>query len=402
MATSTKRKLSHPHAKLAQLEDTEEVYVLKSTHSRGSLKESLKPLSSSKHSHESKYSLGHLANVLIKGDRNSMLNAVEKLHGRSRILFELATFSTFSYVRLSAVGNLTNDPEALSDISKFCPYADTRTAALDELSSHHEYLIDVACTSLFKDPRLEAVSLINGANPLSQIAMFSPNIDSRSAALTRLSGDSSVLSKVAQESNYRNTRLEATKRLSHNMQLLCALMLSTRHLDVKKYAATLLAEFVESITDPEVLIELAKICSSQDSRYLAVGKLWKNPAALRKVAEGSKYKDSRSTAMMLLSDMVGSIDEPELLAEVATASPYEDCRAAAIERLVGVSSALLSVASKSKYKDARDLAVDKLKSDVDTLKDVMRMSKYKDTRAAAHKIVSNPATFQHHLSKILG
>jgi hypothetical protein len=331
-----------------------------------------------------------------------MLNAVERLHGRSRVLFELASFSTFSYVRLSAINNLKNDPEALGDITKFCPHADTRSAALDELSTHAEYLIDVACTSLFKDTRLEAVSLINGSNPLSQIAMFSPNTDSRVAALTRLSGDSNALSKVAQESNYRNTRMEAVKRLSHNIQLLCSLLLSSRHPDVKKYVASLLADLVEGVSDVEVLIELAKMCPSQDSRYLAVGKLWKNPAALRKVAEDAKYKDSKSTAMMLLSDMVSGIEEPELLVEVATASPYEDCRAAAVERLVGISSALLSIASKSKYKDARDMAVDKLRADVDALKDVIRLSKYKDTRMQAHKIVSNPETFQQHLSKILG
>jgi adenylylsulfate kinase-like enzyme len=120
------------------------------------------------------------------------------------------------------------------------------------------------------------------------------------------------------------------------------------------------------------------------------------------VMSDSQYADARSTALMLLSDMVPNVEDRTILADIAIMSPYQDCRAAAIERLVGHSSALLEVANKGKYKDSRDSALEKLKGDTGALKSVSRLSNYKDTRKKAHKMVSDPEVFHAELSKILG
>jgi hypothetical protein len=105
---------------------------------------------------------------------------------------------------------------------------------------------------------------------------------------------------------------------------------------------------------------------------------------------------------MLLSDMVSELDDHDLLAYVAGMSPYQDCRIAAIERLVGQSQALLEVANKSKFKDSRELVLEKLKTDVEALKSISRLSRYRDTRKKAHSLVSKPDVFEAELTRILG
>jgi len=348
------------------------------------------------------HSFAHLARVLVSGERLEMLNAVDRLRGRSRVLAELACFSSFQFVRLAAVSHLANDPEALADVAKYCPFDDTRASALDELSSDRAYLLDIACSSLFRDTRLNAVSLMSDPDTLAKVASRSPNADSRNAALERISSNPAALRRVSEESPYRRVRMDAMKGLSSHIPALCSLLISSKHPELRKKAAVLLSASVEELDDVDALTEIAKLSSSPDVRYLAVGRLWKHPFALRKVVSGTRYADARSTALMLLSDAVSHLDDADLLADVAILSPYGDCRTAAIERLVGQSAALLSVASKSKFKDARSLALQKLKDDVSALKSVVRLSKYSDTRMQAHKIVANPEVFQSELSRILG
>jgi hypothetical protein len=349
-----------------------------------------------------RYSFAHLAKVLVSGERLEMLNAVDRLRGRSRVLAELACFSSFQYVRLAAVSHLANDSEALADVAKYCPYEDTRASAVDELSSDRAYLLDIACSSLFRDTRMSAVSLLSDPDTLAKVASRSPNADSRNAALERIAGNPAALRKVSEESPYRKVRMSAMKGLSSHVPALCSLLISSKHPELRKKAALILSSCVEELDDVEALTEIAKLSPSADVRYLAVGRLWKHPFALRKVVGETRYRDARSTALMLLSDSVAHLDDADLLADVATLSPYGDCRSAAIERLVGQSSALLSVASKSRFKDARSLALDKLKGDVAALKNVVRLSKYSDTRMQAHRIVANPEVFQSELSRILG
>ncbi len=348
-----------------------------------------------------RYNLAHLAKVLVNGERDAMLDAVDRLHGRSRVLFDLACFSRFQFVRLSAVKNLKQDEEALTDIAKFCPFDETRSSALDDLVWNGEALVEVACSSHYKDTRGNAIKLMNNAASIMRVAISSPNAEDRSAALGRLS-DSALLERVAEECSYRKTRTEALNKLKGDMRALSSLLLLSRHLEVRKTIASMLAANIESIDDPEILAEIANLVADQDVRYLAVGKLWRHPSSLKKVASESRYKDAKSTAIMLLSDMVPNLDDPELLVDVASLSPYEDCRCAAVDRLVGMSSALLSVASKSKYRDTRNLAVTKLKGDVDSLTSVMKLSKYQDTRVHAHKLASTPEAFELQLTKILG
>ena len=159
---------------------------------------------------------------------------------------------------------------------------------------------------------------------------------------------------------------------------------------------------MEELDDIDALIELAKLSPNEDARYLAVGRLSEHPWALRTVIYEARFKDAKATALMLLSDIVYEIEDPDMLTEVAMLSPYEECRSVAVERLVGQSSALLSIATKSKFNDSREQALEKLKGDPESLKSVSRLSKYHNTRKKAHSIVSNPEIFAGELARILG
>lgn len=354
------------------------------------------------HRSPDRHSFAHLAKVLVSGERTQMLDAVDRLQGRSRVLTELALFSGFQFVRLAAVSHLSRDTEALADIAKFCQFDDTRAAALDEASGSKEAVIDVACSSLFRGTRIAAVTLLPDQESLGEVASKSPNLDSRSAAMERIAAHPLALKKVAENSPYRRTRLDAVKKLSSNMTALRSLAVGSRNPDVRKMAAWLLSQFVEALDDVDALAEVAKLSSSQDARYLAIGRLWHHPWALRKVVAESRYRDARSAALMMLSDMVLTLNDPDLIAEVAMMSPYRDCRSAAIEKLVGQSGALLTVASKSKFRDTRSLAIQKLKGDPSALKNLVKLAKYSDTRAQAHKMVSSPEVFKSELERILG
>jgi hypothetical protein len=351
---------------------------------------------------QDRYSLSHLASILTSGTRLAMLNAVDRLRGRVRVLVELASFSSFQYVRLAAIENLANEIEALVDIAKFCQYSDTRSAAVDELSSEANALSEVSCSSLFADTRLEAVDTLTDQQGLVSVAARSPHKDSRNAALGKIANNSAALKKVAEDSSYRNARLEAIKCLSSDIKTLSSLVLSSRHAEVKKTAASMLSGFVEELDDPDTLAEIAKQSPNEDARYLAVGRLSGDPWALRGIISDARYADAKSTAIMLLSDMVPELQDAEILADVAVMSPYQDCRIAAIERLAGESNSLLSVASKSRFKDSRDQALHMLRSDIEALKSVSKLSRYHDTRKKAHSMVSKPDVFQNELARILG
>lgn len=398
MATSYRKSaLSSPtHAAGALLEDEEE--EIRKEKRRNPPRRAV----SSFHAQPDRHSFAHLANILVSGERTAMLNAVDRLRGRSRVLTELACFSSFQFVRLAAVSNLAGDPEAVADIAKFCPYDDTRAAAVDELSRDRPVLLDVACSALFRDTRLRALAAIPDAATLAKAASHSPYSDSRSAALERISSDAAALRRVSDDSPYRKVRMAALKGLASHPPTLCSLLINSKHPELRKKAAAFLSSSVEELADVDALVEIAKLSSSADVRYLAVGRLWKHPLALRRVVRESGYRDSRSTALMLLSDAVPHLEDADLLADVAIMSPYSDCRSAAIERLVGQSAALLSVASKSRFREARTMAVEKLRADVPALKSVIRLSKYNDTRMQAHRIVAKPDVFQAELEKILG
>lgn len=346
-------------------------------------------------------SFADLAKILTSGERLSMLNAVDKLRGRSRILVELSLFSNFQFVRLAAVTNLSSDVDALVDIANYCHYDDTRASALDELSHNFQSLVEVACSSLFGNTRIDAVNMILDPHALATIAARSPNKDSRSNALEKIAKNKVALKRVVEESAYRPARMEALKNLSSDVDSLCSLALSKNE-EVRKAAVSKLSGSVDEINDMDALIAIAKYSSNEDARYIAVGRISNDPLSLKTVVSDSQYSDARSTALMLLSDMVPNVEDTEVLADVAILSPYQDCRAAAIDRLVGQSSALLNVATKAKFKDSRDLALASLKDDIESLKNVSRLSKYKDTRKKAHKMVSHPDVFAGELSRILG
>lgn len=353
------------------------------------------------HKTPERYSFAHLAKILTSGERLAMLSAVDRLKGRSRVLVELALFSGFQFVRLAAVSNLAQDMEALIDIAKFCQYDDTRSSALDELSANNEALSEIASSSLFNNTRIDAVNLLADPAALVSVASRSPHKDSRTAALEKISDNAHALKKVAEESSYRSVRVGAINSLSSDVESLCALVLS-RHPEVKKAAAFRLSDYVEELDDADALIEIAKVSPNEDARYIAVGRLSNDPWSLRTIVFESCHSDARNTALMLLSDMVADLDDYQLLSEVASMSPYPDCRSAAIERLVGQSSALLSVATGSKYRDSRELALQKLRTDVEALKSVSKLSKYSDTRKKAHSLVSKPEVFTAELTRILG
>lgn len=391
MATSLKRrssaKVSHAKSKAVELSLTKKSSAISKT------KQAVAPDS---------YGFSHIAKVLINGTRDQMLGAMERLRGKARILYEIASYSKHPFLRLSAITSMTHDQEAFIDIAKFCEFADTRAAALDELATNSDALVEVASSSNYKDTRLDAVLLLSNSKGLVAVASKSPNSDSRTAALEKLAFEQSAIEKVVEETPYKKTREEALAKLHANLPALLSMITKSRNPDVKKMIAGAVGSSVEQIEDLEALVEIAKYSSNQDARYLAVGKMWKNPQSLRKVANESTYKDAKATAMMLLSDIVESISDSEALVEVATNSPYEDCRTNAIEKLVGVSGALLEVAAKSKYKNSRSQAVEYLRRDGDALKNVIKLTKYKDTRTQAFRIVSEPKFFESELGKILG
>ena len=349
-----------------------------------------------------RFSFSHLVKVLTSGERLAMLNAVDRLRGKVRVLVELAFFSNFQYVRLAAIQNLTSEIDALVDIAKFCHFEDTRSAAVDELSPELPALAEVACSSLFSTTRQDAVNLLSDPQSLASVAARSPHKDSRDSALEKISSSSAALKKVAEESSYRSSRLSAMKCLASDTKALSSLVLSSRHPEVKRTAASMLSGFVDELDDPETLAEIAKLAPNEDARYLAVGRLAGDPWALRSVIAEAHYADAKSTALMLLSDMVPELQDSEILADVAIQSPYEDCRIAAIERLAGQSNALLNVASKSRFRDSRDLALQLLKNDIGALKSASKLSRYNDTRKKAHAMVSKPEVFAGELARILG
>ncbi len=353
------------------------------------------------HGGPERFSLTHLAGVLTSGERLAMLSAVDRLRGRARVLVELALFSNFQFVRLAAVQNLSGEIEALLDLAKYCQYDDTRASALDELAGSAPALADAAISSLFSDTRLFAVEMLSDSNALAAVASRSPNKDSRTAALQKISNDRAALLKVAEGSSYRTARMGAIEGLSSDASSLCSLALS-KNGEVRKAAVARLSSYVEEIDDADALIEIAKSSPQEDARYIAVGRLSNDPYALRAIISESDHSDARTTSLMLLSDMVSELDDADLLADVASMSPYHDCRSAAIERLAGQSQALLQVANRSRFRDSRELALQKLKTDVEALKSVSKLSRYRDTRKKAHSLVSRPEVFQGELARILG
>jgi len=395
MATSI-RKIRSPSIKTAPVFeiDLEEDERLKRPDRK---KEKLKTF----HKAPDRFSFSHLAKILTSGERNDMLSAVDRLKGKARVLVELALFSNYQFVRLAAVEHLSSDTEALVDIAKFCHYEDTRASAVDELSSKAAALVEVACSSLFAGTRLDAVNVIEDYNAVADVAARSPHKDSRSAALTRIVDNPEALKKVAEDSPYRSTKMSAIESLASHVDALRSLLLS-RHTEVKKAAANKLSSYVEELSDPDALMEIAKLSPSEDARYIAVGRLSNDPWSLRTIVAESTYADAKTTALMLLSDMVAQLDDSEILSDVAMLSPYPDCRSAAIERLVGQSNALVSVANRSRFKDAREQALNKLKCDTEACKTVSKLSKYSDTRKKAHSHVSNTKVFESELARILG
>ena len=395
------RKFAFSQAKEQIDEDDPDERVNRNGRKGSSAKFSQGLLKIKSQSGQDRYSFGHLAKTLINGGRDQILDAVDRLKGKGRVLFELACFSNFSYARLGAIKNMSGNHEVLADVAKYCFHDETRASAVDELARDNEALADVAMLSHFKDSRLAALALIGNQNLLVKVAAQCPYAETRISAFDRIT-DSAAFQKLVEEAQYKNIRSGALKKISMNMHALRTVLLTSRRPEVRKESLLIMSSLVEALDDPEILVEIAKEGRSQDARYLAVGKLWRHPHLLRKVVSASKYKDARSTAIMLLSDMVQSLNDSELLAEVATSSPYADCRATAVGRLVGMSSALLSVANKSKYRVTRGLAVEKLKGDAETLKSVMKLSRYKDTRMAAYKLASSPEVFNNHLVNILG
>src|SRR5262249_20447232 len=208
-----------------------------------------------------------------------------------------------------------------------------------------------ACSSLFGDTRVSAVDLLSDPNALADVASRSPNKDSRLAAMAAIGQNKAALLKVVEQSTYRASRMAALDGLSSDPGSLCALVFS-KNPEVKRTAAAKLSGYVEELDDADALIEIAKMSPNEDARYIAVGRLSNDPYSLRTVISESGFSDARTTALMLLSDMVADLDDTDLLSDVAALSPYQDCRAAAIERLVGQSRALLEVANKSRFKDS--------------------------------------------------
>lgn len=347
-------------------------------------------------------SFGHLVKQIIDGSREEVSKALTRLKNRPGVLLEIAKYAKQRHTRLGSVALLGDDLEALIELAKHAPKRDTRERALKLLSKHKGAVLLVAAGSHFSDTRLRAVFMLKGKpHLLVRITTDSEFKDVRSAAIGFLIGKTSYLIRVAIESKYPNTRKQVLRSLGRDISALRTIAEESKYGDTKIGAMKILSNMVEDLDNPEVLMDIAKKSPFAECRYLAVSNLASDYKALVEIYEQSQFKNTKTTAMMLLSDATDVIDDPELLAAVAKFSPYEEDRYMAIEKLEKDTDHLTRVANESKFKTTRMAAMGIISSDPDSLREITVASRYKDTRTAAHKKLSDEEIFQDELKRML-
>lgn len=350
---------------------------------------------------EKKYGKSHVANALIAGSYQDILKTMTRLRGKSKIMLALCFFSAHKFVRLAAIENLIERPELLAEAAKFSPHDEVRMAALSLLNGFPGELSEVACGSRFKSTRKKAVEMIGKEKQsLFKIAANSSYPDTRKEALEQISSSKELLIKLTTEAKSRAVRKKAVELLGYCEWALRRILFSKSPPEVRRLALRMLSKFADAIEDEKTLKEIAMGSPDEDGRFVAVGKLSSNPNALAEVVSESRKRDSRSTALMLLSDLVDEINDGVLLEIVAIKSPYPDCRATALEKLKSSPEALEKVAIESRF-DSRLAALEMLAEDSKSLVKLYREAKRADVRNRAKDILSQPEMLGKHLASMI-
>ncbi len=340
-----------------------------------------------------------IAKKLASGSKAERIAAVQAMKGRVDVLLELASACGDADVRLSCVSLLAGNPIALAELAKHCHFADSRAQAVEQLKGNTESLMDVACSSAFRGARLNAAAHLPD-EALVSVAINSRFIDVRRAALEMLSKDAASIIMIAKESQFAKTRTASVGMLEGDAGSLCRVVLESGHRDSRKAAIRLLRRHTQSLHE-DVFAEMASLSPEEEVRSLAVSRLSSSPHALRKVISGTRYKDTRSMALMLYSYLVSQTEDPAILADIAKISPHPECRAAAVEKLAGRKIELFEIAQSSRFRDARDWALAKLGNEAELLRRLRKHSRYSDTRRKAHRILSETSLFERLISGIL-
>ncbi len=339
-----------------------------------------------------------LAEGLLSDSPQRRAEALAMVGRRPAALAELACSSTHEDMRLDAVAALA-DGTALSDVASYSHFRDSRLAAVRRLEGDGGRLLAVACGSLFWDSIDAALSMM-GDGERAEVAIRSRKSRARKAALS-LMRDSSALLQVAEESPYRSARGEAVRRLGKDTTALCGLAVGSARTDSRKAAVAHLCPRLQEL-GADVLVEIAALAPEEDYRLLALARIGTDAASLRRVLQKARHWGTRTTAMMLISEMVGEIDDANLLAEIAVRSPDRDSRLSALNKLSADPAALADVARRSRYRDTRDSALARLSGDGALLRKVRLSSSYGDTRRKAHRLACGKDVLRRTLEALLG
>ncbi len=351
---------------------------------------------------EKEYKKNHMAKALIAGSYQDILKTMTRLRGKSRIMLALSFFSAHKFVRLASLENLIERPELLAEAAKFSPHDEVRTAAVSMLEGMPEELSKVACGSRFSKTRKKALEIIGKEKKLLfRVAAKAGYPDTRKEALELISSNKELLIKLTTEAESRSVRKKAVELLGYCEWALRRVLFSKTPPEVRRLALKTLSKFPDAITDEKVLLEIAINSPDEEGRFVAIGKLSTNPSALQEVVEKTRKKDSRSTALMLLSDTVDDIEDGGILQMIAILSPYPDCRSVALEKLRGRTEALEKVAIESKSRDSRLAALEMLAEESGSLLKLYREARRADVRNRAKEILSKPEVLGNHLATMI-
>ncbi len=339
-----------------------------------------------------------LAARLLSDSPPVRMEALASARKRPLVLAELACSSPFGDLRLSSVAALEDGP-ALAEIASYSHFRDSRLAAARRLEGKEDMLAGVACDGMFGDARGMALSMM-GDGGRAEVAIRSRKSGARKAALSMMS-DPSALIQVAEECPYRSTREGAVRKLSRDREALCSLAVSSPRIEARRAAVAHLCPHLQEV-GADVLVEIASLAPEEDYRLLALARMAADAPSLRRAMQKARHWGTRMTAIMLLSELVGEIDDANLLSEIAVLSPDRGSRAAAISKLSADPHSLAEVARRSRYSDTRDSALARISRDGASLRKVARSSAYHGTRGKAHRLACGREVLRRTLERLLG
>ncbi len=217
--------------------------------------------------------------------------------------------------------------------------------------------------------RKEAVKQLTDQRELGQIAATDSNRDVRLAAVAGIT-DQRVLEDVVNTSGDFETRKAAVKRIQ-DKNALASIVLNRQRVDDSDNQIRL--SVLGRIDDPAVLADLAKTDPCAKIRTDAVRRL-DDETVLAEVARSDSDPETRKAA-------VEKLDDETVLAEVARSDSNAEIRTDAVRRLDD-ETVLAEVARSDSDPETRKAAVGKL-DDETVLAEIARSDSHADVRAAA-------------------